>query len=65
MDSQDKASEYSKFPKHGHRAEKKRADRKELFVYQKEYRKAANMAARDEAPTRVAPKAPSVPSAIA
>lgn len=47
---------------HGHIAEKSKADRNEKRVYHAEYKKAAPNAAREDAPTRVAPKAPSTPS---
>jgi plasmid replication initiation protein len=64
-DLYDIARAYSKFPTKGQAAEKMSADRNELLVYHREYSTAPNMAEKDEAPTSVAPKAPSAPSRIA
>ena len=52
---------YRKFPNKGHNDENISADRNEDLVYQKEYKNAAKIAAKEEAPISVDPKAPSVP----
>mmetsp|Transcript_18122 Transcript_18122/g.39580 ORF Transcript_18122/g.39580 Transcript_18122/m.39580 type:complete len:98 (-) Transcript_18122:1143-1436(-) len=65
MDRYEIARAYNKFPTQGHSAENKSADRNELFVYHTEKMNAAKMAEKEEAPTRVAPNAPSVPRIMA
>jgi len=59
------ATEYIKFPKNGQSDEKSKAERNEDLVYQNEYKNAPKMAEKLEAPIRVDPNAPSVPSVTA
>ena len=56
------ATAYNRFPRKGQRDEKSKADRNDDLVYQNEYKNAAKMAAKLEAPINVDPKAPSVPN---
>mmetsp|Transcript_30028 Transcript_30028/g.72888 ORF Transcript_30028/g.72888 Transcript_30028/m.72888 type:complete len:140 (+) Transcript_30028:2225-2644(+) len=53
------AKAYKMFPTNAQTVEKINADLIELRVYQNEYKNAANIAAKDDAPIKEAPKAPS------